>query len=265
MKHQDIVIGLVIGLLVGTGAVYIFQQPQIEGYKDKIDAFQIQTQDLQNEKNQLEDDYNTLKEQYENISARSKYTIFSAPTDSIYFIPTGNIYDDSTLYAFYAYKENPQIITPPTQNPAISTYLDEDGKPLFTGDIVTFGGRYANRMVSYYEDSGIAKVGYGNNETHHLFINISDDSHLYAVDLSTYNESEKDYFVFQIYKDGDRYVMSEWGISAQGTYAGGICFIDIILPNIESLTTQYYIFSWTDLNDDNMPQPGEIALETTDS
>jgi len=190
---------------------------------------------------------------------------FSASENSVYFVPTGNIYDDSAFYAFYAYKDNPQIITAPTQSSASSAYLGKDGAPLFTGDIVTFGGRYANCMVGYFEDGGIAMVGYGNDGTHHLFTRISDGSQLYAVDLATYDESEKDYFVFQVYKNGDYYIFSEWGICAEGTYAGGICFIDIIYPNIQDYTDQYYIYSWTDHNNDDMPQPDEIALETSGS
>jgi len=191
--------------------------------------------------------------------------ILQAYTNSTHYVTTGNIYDNSAFYAFYSFKENPQIITPPTQKPASSAYLDDDGKPLFVGNIVTFGGRYANRMVRYYEDAGIAKVGYGNNGTHHLFTRISDGSHLYAVEGSTYDEDERDYFVLQIYEDLDRYVLSEWGIGARGTYAGGLCFIDIIYPNLKDYTDYYYIFSWTDLNGDDMPQSDEISLETSSS
>lgn len=193
------------------------------------------------------------------------YCMFCAPTDSVYYVPTGNIYDDSALYAFYAYNEYPQILTSPMKSSAISSYLDQDGRPLFTGNIVTFGGRYANLMVRYYEDREIAKVGFSNNGTHHIFTRVSDGVHLYAINSTTYNEKEKDYFVFQMYKDEDRYIFSEWGICPEGTYAGGLCFIDNICPNLIDYTDQYYIFSWTDLNDDDMPQPEEIALETSGS
>jgi len=118
-------------------------------------------------------------------------------------------------------------------------------------------------MVRYYEDSGTAKIGYGYNGTHHAFIDIEKSSNIYAVDVSTYNQDEKDYFIFQTYMDGDRYIMSEWGIGAKGTYAGGLCFIDKIHPNLQEDTNQYYIYSWTDLNSDKMPQPEEITLETS--
>ena len=191
--------------------------------------------------------------------------IFNATAYSVYFVPTGNIYDDSAFYAFYSYKENPQVITSPTQSSASDAYIDVDGSPLFDGDIVTFGGRFANRLVAYYEDAGLAKIGFANNGTHRIFRRISDGTHVHAVDSSTYNESEKDYFVFQVYADGGRYILSEWGIRAPGTYAGGTCFIDIIYPNLQDYTDQFYIFSWTDTNNDDMPQPEEITLETSGS
>jgi len=108
--------------------------------------------------------------------------IFGAPADSVYFVPTGNIYDDSAFYAFYAYVENPQIIASPTQSAESSAYLDGDGSPLFSGHVVTFGGRYANRMVAHFEDAGLALVGFVNNGTHRIFRRISDGAHLYAVD-----------------------------------------------------------------------------------
>ena len=215
--------------------------------------------------NTLADVLHTL---YSNMVPDATLASFDAvfrfkPENTVYFVPTGNIYDDSTFYAFYWYRENPQIITPPTQSSASNTYFDENGSPLFTGNIVTFGGRFANRVVAYYEDSEIALVGYSWSGTHHLFVRISDGSTIYAIDGSTYNADEKDYFVFQVYRDGDRYILSEWGICAEGTYAGGVCFIDIILPNIQDCTNQYYIYSWTDLNDDDMPQQNEISQLTS--
>ena len=44
------------------------------------------------------------------------------------------------------------------------------------------------------------------------------------------DDDEKDYFIFQAYRDVDRYIFSEWGFGAQGTYAGGACLLDIIIP-----------------------------------
>jgi len=209
------------------------------------------------------DPWQTTLYQPEGLLSDLRCNIIQASTNSTYYVPTGNIYDDSTFYAFYSYKGDNQIITPPTQSPKSNDYLNGDGSPKFEGDIVTFGGRFANRLVAYYEDAGLAKIGFANNGTHRIFRRISDGAHVYAVDSSTYNDSEKDYFVFQIYRDGDRYILTEWGIRAPGTYAGGICFIDVILPNVGSFTNSYFVFSWTDMNGDGKPQSEEIAVEAS--
>jgi hypothetical protein len=71
----------------------------------------------------------------------------------------------------------------------------------------------------------------------------------------------KDYFVFQVYLDEeDHFVLSAWGLGAKGTYAGGVCFIDQIWPNLESYVDSYYIYSWTDLNGNGAPEPAEISF-----
>ena len=229
---------------------------------------QLRALDLQTEVNELQRTMihlnETNKELLEELNRmRVDHVIFTAPADSVYFVPTGNIFDDSIIYAFYSYTENPQIITAPTQSAESSDFLDDEGGPLFTGHIVTFGGRSANRLVKYYEDAGVATVGFAWNGTHRIFERISDGEHLYSVDGSTYNKTAKDYFVFQNYEDGDRTVFSVWGFNAEGTFAVGLCFIDEIYPNLENYTNQFYIFSWTDLNSDGMPQTDEIALEST--
>ncbi len=192
-----------------------------------------------------------------------KDRILNAPSNSVYFIRTGNIWDDSAFYAFYAYKQNLQIIPPPTQSSGSSAYLDVDGKPLFTGDIITFGGRFANKMIEYYEDQEIALIGYEWNQTHHLFVKLLNGSPAYAIEESARDPNSHDFFVIQIYSDGDRLVFSEWGIGARATYAGGICFIDLVWSSIEEYVNGYYIFSWTDLNGDGLPQTEEIALEAS--
>ena len=211
----------------------------------------------------LFDPWQTSLLQPETLISDLRCRILGASENTVYYVPTGNIYDDSTFYAFYNHKDYPQVITAPTQSPESSAYLDGDGSPLFDGDVVTFGGRFANRMVAHFEDAGVAMVGFLNNGTHRVFKRISDGAHLYAVDSSTYNETEKDYFVFQIYRDGERHIFSIWGIRAPGTYAGGTCFIDLMFPNLHEYTDRYCVFSWTDSNNDDMPQRGEIALEAS--
>jgi hypothetical protein len=104
-------------------------------------------------------------------------------------------------------------------------------------------------------------VGYAHNGTHHIFKRIEDDSVVYAV-IDGYDPAHEDYFVFQIYYDGERWILSEWGMYAEGTYAGGICFLDVLIPSLIDYTFTYGVFSWTDVDGDGVPQPVEIKLET---
>ena len=188
-----------------------------------------------------------------------KDLIFEASKNSVYFVSTGNTFDNSAMNKLYAYRERIQNVIPSVWSPDSGLYLDEDGRPLFDGHIVALGGRFANRMVKYYEDAGIAVVGKSWNGTHHLFTRIADGSTLYAVDGSTFKPLEKGYFVWQSYRDGDRYVFSEWGFREKGTYAGSVCFRDIWW-DFQDYTGQYYIYSWTDLNNDDTPQENEFTL-----
>jgi hypothetical protein len=137
------------------------------------------------------------------------------------------------------------------------------GKPLFSGDIVAFGGRSANKVTKYYEDQGIAKVWCDQNSTHFMFKNVATGQILYAVAKSTYDPGVYDYFVIQTFKDDSRTVLTQWGISAQGTYASGLCFADLVWPHIADFGDSYYIYSWQDLNGDGTPTTNEISLITS--
>lgn len=248
------IVAVVMALCVGVYAGYSFSQLRALDLQIDVNELQTKITHLNQTNRELLEELNRQ---------RVDHVIFTAPADSVYFVPTGNIFDDSIIYAFYSYVENPQIITAPTQSSESSKLLDDDGSPLFTGHVVTFGGRSANRLVKFYEDAGIATVGFAWNGSHRIFKRLTDDEHLYSVDGATYNKTERDYFIFQNYKDRDRHVLSVWGFNAEGTFAAGLCFINEICPNLENYTNPFYIYSWTDLNSDDMPQRDEIVLETT--
>ena len=185
--------------------------------------------------------------------------IFNAPARTVYFVRTGNMYDDSALGFVYAKCSNPP------QNMIIqtdSTKVNQTtGAPLFTGNMVVFGGRAAGKTVKYYEDTGTARITYSGNATHHRFMKGS--TVVYAVAISTYNYNKADYFVVQIYLDVwqrevPRTVLSMWGFAHTGTYASGVYFSDYIYPNLASQTQGYCICKWTDVNNDGIQQLDEI-------
>jgi len=181
--------------------------------------------------------------------------ILSAPASTVYFLRTENIYDDSALGFTYAKCVNRQNMIVQTDSSKVNQVT---GAPLFTGNVVLFGGRLANKVVKYYEDNGYALITFSMDSTYYKFMKGS--TAVYQVARSSYVPSKEDYFVVQIYLVGSRTVFSMWGLSEPGTYASGLYFADIIDPNLASYTQGYYICKWTDLNNDGIQQSNEITL-----
>jgi subtilisin family serine protease len=186
--------------------------------------------------------------------------IIQDPAQTAYYVRTGNIYDDSALGFIYGKSVNAQNIIAQWNSSCIN---QSTGKPLFSGNLVAFGGTLVNKVVNYYEQNGIAKVGFDQNSTHYMLKSCATNETLYAVAKSTYNPSAKDYFVIQAFKDGSRTVLTQWGISAQGTYASGLCFADLVWLHIADFEDSYYIYSWNDLNGDGIPTTNEMLLRVS--
>jgi len=180
--------------------------------------------------------------------------ILSASKNAVWFVKTGNIYDDSALGFFYSKCVNPQNIILQTDSSKIN---QTTGRPILTGNLVTFGGRGANKITKYYEDQGLATVRFSMNSTHYMFMKGS--TVVYAAAISTYNYNSADYFVMQVLQDGSRMVFLIWGIAQTGTYASGICFADTVYPNLTSYNQSYYIFKWTDLDGNGIQTSNEIT------
>jgi len=106
-------------------------------------------------------------------------------------------------------------------------------------------------------------IHFSENATHFAFIRGATVA--FAVDKSLYNWSRSDYFVMQVLHDGLRLAFLIWGISHTGTYASGLYFADAIYPNLTSYSEGYYIFKWTDLNNDGIQQSNEITVLTSGS
>jgi len=187
-------------------------------------------------------------------------TIMNDPAQTVYYVRTGNIYDDSALGFVYGKSAQAQNIVS-QNNP---TFINQtSGAPLVSGDIVIFGGRSASKVTQYYESHGLAWVWVDVNATYYTFKRVDNGLTLYPVAISTYNPNVMDYFVIQAFKDSNRTVLSQWGISAQGTYASGLCFADLVWPHIGDFGDSFYIYSWHDLNGDGIQTSNEMSLITS--
>jgi len=69
VKYKTVLIGIVIGLLVGTGAGYVLGQSPIAGYKDEVDRLERENLELQSQQEQLQEEYTVLKDQLEVVTA----------------------------------------------------------------------------------------------------------------------------------------------------------------------------------------------------
>ena len=187
--------------------------------------------------------------------SEAKSLVFNGSRNTVFFVRTGNIYDDSALGYFYSKCKNSQNIIIQT-DPA---KINQTGRPLVAGNVVTFGGRAANKITRYYEDQSFTRMWFSENATHYLFMKGS-ATVVYAVKKATYNCNQADYFVMLVFRDGSRLVFLIWGISHAGTYASGIFFADVICPNLTSYTETYYIFKWTDLDGNGIQTSNEITL-----
>ncbi len=188
--------------------------------------------------------------------------IMQDQAQTVYYLRTGNIYDDSALGFVYGKSAQSQNIIS-QNNP---TFINQtSGAPLVSGDIVIFGGRFASKVMQYYESQGLAMVWLDANATYYTFKRIDNGQTLYPVAISTYNPNVMDYFVIQTFKDGNRTVLSQWGMSAQGTYASGLCFADLVWPHIGDFVYSFYIYSWQDLNGDGIQTSNEMSLITSGS
>jgi hypothetical protein len=187
--------------------------------------------------------------------------IMQDPTQTVYYVRTGNIYDDSSLG--FVYGKSTQVQNIISQN---STYINQtSGRPLISGDVVIFGGKYPNKVTKYYEREGFAVVWCDDNSTYYTFKRVDTGQVIFTVATSTYNQNVKDYFVIQAFKDGNRTVLCQWGIGALGTYASGLCFADLVWPHIADYGGSYYIYCWQDLNGDGIQDTNEISLITSGS
>ncbi len=187
--------------------------------------------------------------------------IMQDPAQTVYYVRTGNIYDDSALGFVYSKSAHVQNIITQWNSTCVN---QTTGEPLFSGNMVTFGGRIANKVTRHYEDNNLAKIGYAENATHFMFRRTGTGSTVYAVAKSTYNPNAKDYLAVEAFKDGDRAVLILTGISsAVGTYASGICFADLVWPHIANFGEAYYIYCWEDLNGDGVQTSNEISLITS--
>jgi hypothetical protein len=127
--------------------------------------------------------------------------------------------------------------------------------------IVLLGGPIVNGPLRHYESRRLATLYWTYNNGVNCFYR-ADGTRLEATALSSSAiDAGQDIFVVESFIDdkGNK-VLAVYGYGWKGTFAGGKFFKFIIYPDIDDYTDSYYVYKWTDLNND-----GFVDLEEIDT
>ena len=212
-----------------------------------------------------------------NLGEVADENILNAPTDTVYFIyadpaymgcaeATYDVTSGETLRNLcaksqhYGFNTTHQWLLP---SGAINTNIIHDAT------IATFGGRFPNRLVNYYETvKELTPVKCELNGTHIWFENrlggILGSISSSALAVPNYHEDLLTVMVFHD-EDGDNTFFVMYGVDWKATWASGIYFKEVISKNLSAYTDDFYVFRWVDdSGQDGIPQSSEIHQETFD-
>jgi hypothetical protein len=201
--------------------------------------------------------------------------ILDAPVNTVYFIYADPLY---LIHAESTYDgtagETVRNLCVDTQHYGFNTtqyWLSPLGAinttTIHNATIATFGGRFTNAVVEYYETvRELTPVKCKANNNYLWFENrtgtIFGTLPRSVIETPNYHE---DMFTAMVFydEDGDNTFFIMYGIGWKGTWACGIYFKEVISKNLGAYTNDYYMFHWIDDNEqDGIPQSYEIHQET---
>jgi hypothetical protein len=205
-----------------------------------------------------------VEEKILNAPAGTVYFIYADPTylsraESTYDGTAGEIVRNLCVNSqHYGFNSAQQWLLP---SGAINTNTIHDAA------VATFGGRFPNALVNYYETvNELTPVKCLINSTHVWFENragaILGSLPLSVIAAPNYHE---DIFTAMVFHDvdGDNTFFVMYGVDWKATWASGIYFREVISKNLSAYTNDYYVFRWIDDNgQDGIPQSSEIHQET---
>jgi hypothetical protein len=150
------------------------------------------------------------------------------------------------------------------------TVNGKTGQPYVgSGDMqVIVGGRFGQRLIGYLEDTGATRIYNsfdGNGAQFHLR---GDDGGVGTVVVdgkSAQITDHHDWFLVETVVDPTSGTMmfAVDGFNSQGTVAATYFFLNVMLPSLATYDQSYYIYEWTDTNDDGTPGAGDTFTQVT--
>jgi hypothetical protein len=132
------------------------------------------------------------------------------------------------------------------------------GEPLLLGELlITGGGNYYQRIVSWLETSGAAHVNDTSTSSQYQYT--LRDGGVLTQGLVSDIGPHHDVFVVQLSRSpgSGAPVLSASGFYAPGTVAAAWYFINVLLPMRASLTSSWFVVEWTDTDLDGLPGPAD--------
>jgi hypothetical protein len=117
--------------------------------------------------------------------------------------------------------------------------------------IILAGGPVVNAPIHYHEHDRITSV-YWKSVNGVNYWCLPNDTMIEGTALSYLEMKQgQDMFVIQSFiENADNKFLVIYGYGWKGTFAGGKFFKFVVYPNIIQYTNSYYIFKWTDNNND---------------
>jgi hypothetical protein len=150
----------------------------------------------------------------------------------------------------------PNVKISSVQQGASGSIDPQSGRPLLgPGDTyVAAGGGYGQKAVGYVESARNAPVYSTDNSQSIAFVRTSNNATIVTTPLSSLT-SHHDYFVIYAATEpvSGTLVFAIYGLYGPGTTAGAFWFKSEITAKVSQYTKQYYVYEWTDTNNDGVP------------
>jgi hypothetical protein len=132
----------------------------------------------------------------------------------------------------------------------------ESGRPLLGpgNTYVAAGGGFGQKGVAYMNDARNAPVYTTGDQQSITFIRTADNGTIVTAPISGLTPHH-DYFVIYAAMEpvSGTLVFAVYGLYAPGTTAGAFWFKTQVATNVSQYSKQYYVYEWTDTNNDSVP------------
>ena len=200
---------------------------------------------------------NTVIEDRENDA----YFIFADPQRMTRAVAAYDVASGNILYGMCQNLQNQGF---DTNELWVSQEEENQGKLLLSDKtVLMFGSRFPHLCVKYLEERRLVPVAFNitieNGQQHLEFVDTATDRVIVDAPRNSIDFQHEDYFVVMTLKDeNNNHVFILYGFDWKGTWGAGI-YLKAVYPNIDAYSAQYYVFHWSDINNDGVPQPNEMT------